>query len=191
MRTANGSIEPSKKSLWITTLMNYWSRRSSTSSSWNIWCGSTPNVHITDWICNLRFSFCYSGHRPSRSAITGGLIQNLFALSFLLYAFDVQKLPQKPVGSAADQKLDRIIDILELMNKRDKMRTWGGLVRTIIHFIPLIILIWSVWFTYAHWDEMLREISRSAAEQSAAMMQKTGSGWTQQFQNQIDNLMGR
>jgi len=109
----------------------------------------------------------------------------------LLYAFDVQKLPQKPVGSAADQKLDRIIDILELMNKRDKMRTWGGLVRTIIHFIPLIILIWSVWFTYAHWDEMLREISRSAAEQSAAMMQKTGSGWTQQFQNQIDNLMGR
>ncbi|MEK7563295.1 MAG: hypothetical protein AAB544_02790 [Patescibacteria group bacterium] len=103
----------------------------------------------------------------------------------------MQKPPQKPTTNSAEQKLDRIVDILEHMNKRDKMRTWGGFVRSIIHFIPLIILIWSVWFTYAHWDEMLLEISRSAAEQSAAMMQRTGSGWSQQFQNQIDNLMGR
>ena len=99
--------------------------------------------------------------------------------------------PATPPPPSTDQKLDRIVDILELMNKRDKMRTWGGFVRNILHFIPLIILIWSVWFTYAHWDEMLLEISRSAAEQSAAMMQRTGSGWSQQFQNQIDNLMGR
>lgn len=98
---------------------------------------------------------------------------------------------QKPVGSPTDQKLDRIVDILERMNKRDKMRTWGGFVRTIIHFIPLIILIWSVWFTYYHWDELLQEISRAAAEQSAAMLQDQGGDFSKQLQEQMERLMGR
>ncbi|MBM3227835.1 hypothetical protein FJZ27_03165 [Candidatus Peribacteria bacterium] len=75
--------------------------------------------------------------------------------------------------SSTEQRLDQIVSILERMNKRDKLRTWGGFVRGILHLIPIVILIGSVWFTYAHWDEVLTQITKAAAEQSAAMMRQS------------------
>jgi hypothetical protein len=89
--------------------------------------------------------------------------------------------------SSTDQKLDEIIAILSHMNSRDKLRTWGGFVRSILHLIPIVILIGSVWFTYAHWDELLTQITKTAAEQSAAMMQQ-GTG---NLQEQLQKMMQR
>jgi hypothetical protein len=96
-----------------------------------------------------------------------------------------------PPHSSTDQKLDRIIDILELMNKRDKLRTWGGFVRSLLHLIPLILVLWSAWFAYAHWEELLKQISRSAAESSAAVMQSQGNDFNKQLQEQMQKLMGQ
>ena len=99
--------------------------------------------------------------------------------------------PSAPVSPSTDQKLDQIVAILEHMNKRDRLRTWGGFVRSLLHLIPLILIIWSTWYAYAHWDELLKEISKAAAESSAAVMQNQGGDFSKQLQEQMQKVMGR
>jgi hypothetical protein len=110
-----------------------------------------------------------------------------FQFSILNSSMPKPPAPQNPT----EQKLDQIIGILERMNTRDKIRTWGGFVRSLLHLIPLIIVIWSAWFAYAHWDELLKEISKAAAEQSAAVMQSQGGAFSKDLQVQMQKLMGR
>lgn len=99
--------------------------------------------------------------------------------------------PSTPTSANTDQKLDQIVAILERMNKRDRLRTWGGFFRTILHLIPLILILWSTWFAYAHWDELLKEISKAAAEQSAAVMKNQGGDFNKQLQEQMQKVLGR
>jgi hypothetical protein len=50
---------------------------------------------------------------------------------------------------------------------------------------------WSTWYAYANWETLLKEISKSAAEQSAAVLQSQGSGFSKQLQEQMQKVMGR
>jgi|SRR3989338_2610755 len=88
-------------------------------------------------------------------------------------------------------QLNEILELLRRMDKRDRLRTWGGFFRSILHLIPLILIIWSTWYAFAHWDELLKEISKAAAEQSAAVMQNQGGDFSKQMQEQLQKLMGQ
>ncbi|MBI3332086.1 hypothetical protein HYZ99_03970 [Candidatus Peregrinibacteria bacterium] len=73
------------------------------------------------------------------------------------------------VPQTAEDKLDLIVKHLERMDKRDRIRTWGGFVRTILGFIPLLIFIASVWYFYNNADAILKKITEQAAEQALKM----------------------
>ena len=76
---------------------------------------------------------------------------------------------QKMPTTTTDQKLDAIVRHLERLDKRDRLRTWGGFVRAILGFIPLVIFIVSTWYLYNHADDILKKITEQAAEQALKM----------------------
>lgn len=81
-----------------------------------------------------------------------------------------------------DDKLDMIVEYLRRMDKRDRLRTWGGFLRGILGLIPLIIMLISVWYVYEHGDELLKKITQQAAKEAAAM----SSNSAQDFMKQIE-----
>ena len=70
-----------------------------------------------------------------------------------------------------DDKLEDILQCLERMDRRDRMRTIGGTIRSLLHLIPLLLILWSTWYFYEHSDEVLRTISGVAAEQASKVTQ--------------------
>lgn len=66
-----------------------------------------------------------------------------------------------------DEKVDVIIAHLERLDRRDRLRMWGGTVRSVIALIPMLFFLWSAWYLYAHgteiFDLMLQQSARSAA----------------------------
>tara|TARA_Y100000310_G_C20498096_1_gene722554 strand:+ start:338 stop:646 length:309 start_codon:yes stop_codon:yes gene_type:complete len=66
-----------------------------------------------------------------------------------------------------DDKLDIIIENLRRMDKRDRLRTIGGFFKGIISMIPIIIMLVSIWYVYAHGDKLLQKITQQAAQEAA------------------------
>lgn len=93
-------------------------------------------------------------------------------------------MSQSPKQPPQD-KLDTIIHYLEQMNRRDRLRTYGGLVRSILGFIPLVLLLGSLWYVYAHTEEFLRTISQEAARAAA---EYSNGG---EFMKNLQNMMKR
>lgn len=88
-----------------------------------------------------------------------------------------------------EQQLSEILEHLRRMDKRDRLRTWGAFFRSILHLLPVAILLWSVWFTVYHWDDVLQQITKAAAEQSELLM-KQGSGDIESgLQKQLEKWM--
>jgi uncharacterized membrane protein len=100
-------------------------------------------------------------------------------------------MPKQTRVTSSDEKLDTIIAYLHRMDRRDRLRTWGGMIRTLIALIPIVFLLWSAWYAYVHGDELLKKIAQTAAEQSAAMMEKGGSGLGEELQKQLQQMMQR
>lgn len=86
-----------------------------------------------------------------------------------------------PTGVEA--KLDEILVHLRNLDKRDRLRTWGGTIKGILSLIPLIVFVWSLWYFYAHGDELLSQIATEAAKAAAAATQKSTEGFMDQFKN--------
>lgn len=76
-------------------------------------------------------------------------------------------------------KLDRIIYHLDRMDRRDRMRTWGGLVHTLLSLIPTLILLGTVWYVYHNASNLLTTMASEAAKQAAVYSE---SSFTKQFQ---------
>lgn len=91
-----------------------------------------------------------------------------------------------PENATPDDKLSIIISYLDHMNRRDKLRTAGGFVRSLISIIPIIILVWSAWYFYGHSDELITKITEQAAKQAASM-----SGVNEEQMKKIQELMQR
>lgn len=82
-----------------------------------------------------------------------------------------------------DEKLDRIIAILDRMNRRDRLRTIGGFLRGILGLIPIAILLGSVWYVVAHGDDVLRKITEQAARQAAELTGSSADKLLKQYMN--------
>lgn len=89
------------------------------------------------------------------------------------------------------EKIDEISLHLKNLDRRDRMRTWGGFVRGIISLIPIVLLVLGAWYAYSNIDEL---ITRITSETTRQMMQfvpgrggsgssSSGSGFFQQLQD--------
>jgi|TARA_B100001971_G_C17865071_1_gene370267 hypothetical protein len=68
-----------------------------------------------------------------------------------------------------DDKLDIIVEFLRRMDKRDRLRTWGGFFKGLIGLIPIVVMLGSIWYVYEHGEELLQKITQQAAKEAAAM----------------------
>lgn len=81
-----------------------------------------------------------------------------------------------PTSPSVDEKLDVIIRHLEALDRRDKLRTTGALIRAVIGLIPLVIFIYSFWYAINNAQELMTQISRAAATAAAEATQNSGKG---------------
>jgi hypothetical protein len=81
------------------------------------------------------------------------------------------------------QTLEQILVHLERMDRRDRLRTVGGFVRTIISLVPMVIFLASMWYVYKHTDELITKVSQEAAKQAAAYTQEQSAGIIDQLRN--------
>lgn len=88
--------------------------------------------------------------------------------------------PEKSVES----QLDEILVHLRKMDKRDRMRTWGGFVRSLIALIPLLFVVWSAWYFMGHWSEIMKQVADQAASSAAEYTKKQSQGMFDKFMDQ-------
>lgn len=77
-----------------------------------------------------------------------------------------------PTAQKPEDKLEKIIVILEKMNRRDRWRTIGGFIRGIFSLIPIVIVIFLTWYTIKYGDLLLQKITSMAAEQAGRVAQQ-------------------
>ncbi len=84
-----------------------------------------------------------------------------------------------------EEKLDAVLAHLARMDKRDRLRTWGGLLRGIIAVIPLFLFLWSSVYLYQHGKEIISLIASESAKQAAQYSQGQGESLLQRMQNML------
>lgn len=67
-----------------------------------------------------------------------------------------------------EEKLDVMIMHLERMDRRDKMRMWGSFFHSIMTIIPMVFFVWSTWYLYAHFNEIMGAMMQQSARSAAA-----------------------
>ncbi|MEK7591191.1 MAG: hypothetical protein AAB489_03220 [Patescibacteria group bacterium] len=87
----------------------------------------------------------------------------------------------KPTGNTVESRLDKIVEHLERMDRRDRLRTWGGFVRSLIALVPMIIFLLSAWYLYNNTDEMLKKITEEAAKQAAKYTEQSAGKLMEKF----------
>lgn len=73
-----------------------------------------------------------------------------------------------------EEKMDVIIMHLERMDRRDRMRMWGSYVHTMLTLIPMLFFLWSTWYLYAHFEDIMGMVMRQTAQSAA---QSTGASY--------------
>ena len=73
------------------------------------------------------------------------------------------------------------------MDKRDKLRTWGGFFKGLISIVPVAVLLGGIWYAYEYGDQLLEKIAAQAAKQAAIVTEQHGGKVLKQF----ENFMGR
>ncbi len=91
----------------------------------------------------------------------------------------------EPVKLTMEEKVDKIVHHLERMDKRDRLRTIGGFIKGVLGFIPLLVMLGSLWYVYNHGAELMKEIASEAAKQAASYTQQGSSDIMKQFQNMM------
>lgn len=75
-----------------------------------------------------------------------------------------------------------ILYYIQRMEKRDKWRTIGGTVRSIVGLIPIILLVVSTWYLYEHGDDLIKNITQIMTQQMTSFMPS---------QQDIQNMLSR
>lgn len=68
-----------------------------------------------------------------------------------------------------EEQLTDIRTMLHRMDRRDRWRTIGGFVRTLIGLVPVVILLLSMLYVYRYGDALIEKIAGTAARQAATM----------------------
>lgn len=91
--------------------------------------------------------------------------------------------PRMETKQDVSEKLDVVIMYLQKMDKRDRIRTWGGFARGMISLIPMLFFIWSIWYFAAHGDEIIKKITDESAKAATRYTQDQSGELMKQLQN--------
>lgn len=78
-----------------------------------------------------------------------------------------RRTPPPTNPTTTEEKLDVMIWHLERMDRRDRMRMWGGFLHSLLTIVPIVFFAWSTWYLYAHFDEIMGNMMRQSAENAA------------------------
>ena len=98
-------------------------------------------------------------------------------------------MPKKKAEQTGEEKLDEILLHLRRMDRRDRLRTWGGFFKGVIGILPVLAFIYGAWYMYEHGDEVLAQIAKEAAQQAAAVTQGTAENLMEQIDPTDPGLM--
>ncbi|MBP9750489.1 MAG: hypothetical protein KBC95_01440 [Candidatus Peribacteraceae bacterium] len=77
-----------------------------------------------------------------------------------------------PVGSI-DARLDKMIEILDRMNRRDRWRTIGGFFRGAVVIIPTLVIILSSIWLYFYGSNLVQDFIQQTTNQAAEQAQES------------------
>jgi hypothetical protein len=92
---------------------------------------------------------------------------------------------EETVTVTVEDQLARIVTHLERMDRRDKLRTWGGFTRGVLGLLPLAIFFWSIWYVTTHMDEIIRTVSEEAALAASKYTQSYSEDIIDKFQGLV------
>lgn len=86
--------------------------------------------------------------------------------------------------------LDEIARSLHRMDRRDRLRTYGAMVHTVLAFLPTIFFLWSAWYVYAHGTELLKMVAGETAKQAAQYSDQKMDSFMDSLTNAANSLTG-
>jgi hypothetical protein len=66
-----------------------------------------------------------------------------------------------------EEKLDLIAYYLERIDRRDKWRMWGSTFHSLLTIAPMLFFLWSSWYIYANFDDIVGTIMRQSVQNAA------------------------
>ena len=91
-----------------------------------------------------------------------------------------------PAERSNADRLEEILQQLKRMDRRDKLRTWGGFFKGVLSLIPIAILLLSTWYLYKYGDVFIEKISSIAAKQAAGYSQSQSADAVKQLQDLLE-----
>lgn len=93
--------------------------------------------------------------------------------------------------SVEEQMLEKLTEMsmhLQRLDRRDKMRTWGGFIRGIIGLIPIVIIALGAWYAYSNTDELIRRITSETTKQMMQLVPGRGNASSASNSSSTDYL---
>ena len=83
------------------------------------------------------------------------------------------------------ETLQQILVHLERMDKRDRIRTWGGMIRSAIAIVPVILFLLASWYAYYNIDAIIKKISEESAKQAAKYTEQQSADFLEQMKGYL------
>ena len=77
-----------------------------------------------------------------------------------------------------EDRLDEILLHLRRIDRRDRLRTWGGFFRSLFSLIPTLLLLFGLWYFYENGATIMQWITQETAKQAAAVAIGASKGTT-------------
>ena len=91
--------------------------------------------------------------------------------------------------SSTDEKLNAILEHLHNLDRRDRLRMWGGFFRSLLSIIPFLIFLYSGWYLYQHGAEIISQVTQEAAKQAAIATKSTSQDAVKQVQKYLQQQL--
>ncbi len=79
-------------------------------------------------------------------------------------------IPPPYQNRGIEERLDKILAHMEKTERRERLRTVGGYIRTTIAILPIIVFLLTAWYAYSNAGELLQKITTEAARQTVNMI---------------------
>lgn len=76
-------------------------------------------------------------------------------------------MAKKTEGLTNDEKLDMMVYYLRRMDHRDKLRTWGGFVQSLVRIGGMVFFVYITWWSIVNADVLIDKVASAAAKQAA------------------------
>lgn len=83
-----------------------------------------------------------------------------------------------------------IIHLLHRIDRREKWRSVWGFFHGLITFLPLLAFAGSLWYVYMHGQDIMQEISKTAAQQAGQYSQDSMGRLIDQFKGYFPGMSG-